>query len=66
MEDDWNRLTHRVDSRQNGFHSECDFRYESCYFHPKGMRLIERKKLVVWTYLKIVLPSLKKGIEISL
>ena len=43
MGDDWNTLTHRVDSRQNWLHSACDLRHEACDFHPKGMRLIERK-----------------------
>ena len=40
MEDDWNSLTHRVDSRQNWLYSACDFQHEACDFHPKGMRLI--------------------------
>ena len=49
MEDDFNTLKHRVDSR-----SACDFRHEACDFHPKGMRLIENtqnrtKKRIVWT-----------------
>ena len=43
MEDDWNTLTHRVDSRQNWLHSACDFRHEACDFDPKGMRLIKQK-----------------------
>ena len=43
MEDDWNTLTHRVDSRQKWLHSACGFRHEACDFQPKRMRLIERK-----------------------
>ena len=43
MEDDWNTLTHRVDSRQNWLHSACDFRYKACDFQLKRMRLIELK-----------------------
>ena len=35
-------LTHRA-CGLNGLHSACDFRHEACDFHPKVMRLIERK-----------------------
>ena len=43
MEDDWNKMMHRVDNRQNWLRSACDIRHEECDFHAKGMRLIERK-----------------------
>ena len=32
MEDDFNTLTHRVDSPQNWLHSACDFPHEACDF----------------------------------
>ena len=43
MEDDYNTLTHRVDSLHNGLHSACYFRSEACDFQTKRMRLIKRK-----------------------